>query len=280
MKKIKSYFKIILGSFMIAATLNLFFVNYNIVPIGLLGFSVLYHIKIKMALALVLILINILFIALGILTIPRKHIKKCVLASVLIPIFIFLTNNIKTIIDISSADKLLIALFGGILIGFASKLIYQEEKYVSGDDIICEIGKAIIGPNGRIANYIFDVIILFFTAISLGFESALYSAVTIIVIEIFNKRSTLGISESKVFYIITSEEKKVRRFILNDLNCDLTIFDAKGGYSKTKTSILMCAINTRDYYKLREGVREIDPHAFISITDSYELVNDNVSIKG
>ena len=120
---------------------------------------------------------------------------------------------------------------------------------------------------------------LLFVLIHYGFESALYSAVTIIVIEIFNKRSVLGISKSKVFYIITSEEKKVKKFIINDLKCDLTIFDAKGGYSKTKTSILMCAISTKDYYRLREGIRLIDPYAFISITDSYELVNDNISIK-
>lgn len=280
MKRIRSYFKILLGSFIIAVALNLFFVNYKIVPIGLFGFSALYHIKIKMALALTYFLINIFFIAIGILTIPKKYIKKCMFAPVLTTIFIYLTTDISKLIDIASADKLLIALFGGILIGIGSKLIYQEEQFASGDDIVCEIGKAIIGPNGRIANYILDIIILFFVTIGLGFESALYSSIAIIVIEIFNKRSTLGISESKVFYIITNEENKVRRFIINDLKCDLTIFDAKGGYSKTKTRILMCAINTKDYYKLREGVREIDPHAFISITDSYELVNDNVSIKG
>ena len=278
MKKIKSYLKVIIGSLIIAATLNLFFVNYKLLPVGLFGFSVLYNIKVGMNLAKTFFLINLLFVAMGIITIPKKNVKKCGLTLVLIPLFIYITQDLSTIIDISSADKLLIALFGGIAIGFGSKLIYQENRYVSGDDIICDISKAIMGQNGKIINYIIDLIIIAFTIINFGFENALYSAVSIIVIEIFNKRSIIGISESKVFYIITSEEKRVRKFIINDLKCDLTIFDAKGGYSKTKTSILMCAINTKDYYKLKEGIREIDPHAFISITDSYELVNNNLSI--
>ena len=278
MKKAKGYLKIILGSLIIAVALNLFFVQYKIVPTGLFGFSVLYYIKTDMELAIAYFLINLLFIAIGVLSLPPKYIKQSILTLILFPIFLYLTKNVQTLIDISSADMLLIALFGGVLIGFASRLIYQENRHVCGDDIICEISKTIVGPNGKIANYVIDLMVLTFVAINWGFENALYSAVSIITIEIFNKRSIIGISESKVFYIITSEENKVRRFILNELKCDLTIFDAKGGYSKNKTSILMCAIPTKKYYKLREGIKEIDPHAFISITDSYELVNDNVSI--
>lgn len=278
MKKTKRYLKIILGSLIIAIAMNVFFVQYKLVPTGLFGFSVLYSIKTSMELSLAYFLINLLFIAIGILTLPKSQIKKTIFTLILIPIFLYLTKNITNVIDIRSADMLLVALFGGVLIGFASRLIYQEEKYVNGDDIICEISKAIVGPNGKIANYIIDLMLLFFVVINWGFENALYSAVSIITIQIFNKRSILGISESKVFYIITSEEAKVRRFILNELKCDITIFDAKGGYSKNKTSILMCAIPTKKYYRLREGIKQIDPKAFISITDSYELVNDNMAI--
>ena len=278
MKRIKGYLKVILGSLIIAIALNLFFTKYKIVPVGLFGFSVLYNLKVNMDLSLTFFLINILFISIGALTLQKNQIKRSIITAILIPIFILITKDIFKIIDITSADMLLIALFGGILIGYASRLIYQEDRFVSGDDIICQISKSIVGPNGKIANYIIDIILLFFVTINFGFENALYSVVSIIAIEIFNKRSILGISRSKVFYIITSEEQKVRRFIINDLKCDLTIFDAKGGYSKNKTSILMCAIKTKDYYKLREGIHQIDPYAFISITDSYELVNENLTL--
>lgn len=279
MRRIKRYLKVVLGAFLIAVALNLFFVNNKLVPSGLFGFSVLYNIKIGMNLALITFLIEMIILSLSVLTLPISHIKKRIPTLILIPMFIYLTKDIINILDITSADMLLIALFGGIMIGFGSRLIYQENLYVNGDDIICEISKAIIGPNGKITNYVIDIIIIVFAALNFGFESALYSSVAIITIEIFNKRSILGISESKVFYIITNEENKVRKFIINELKCDLTIFDAKGGYSKNKTSILMSAIPTKDYYRLREGIKEIDPHAFISITDSYELVNDNITLQ-
>ena len=41
----------------------------------------------------------------------------------------------------------------------------------------------------------------------------------------------------------------------------------------------MTVINTKDYYKVKEGIKLIDPKAFISITDNYEVMNNNISIR-
>ena len=46
-KKIKGLAKTILGSFIIAMAMNLFFSEYNIIPNGMLGFSLIYSIKVS-----------------------------------------------------------------------------------------------------------------------------------------------------------------------------------------------------------------------------------------
>ena len=200
------------------------------------------------------------------------------LSSLLVPTFVQLTSNVSDLVDLSSADELLIAIFGGLLISIGNRFIYKTGDSVSASDIIEEIGKAIVGPNGKIVNYLIDGLLVIFCEINFGLPAAMYSLISITIIEVMSKRSSLGISESKVFYIITQEEAKVKKFIMNELHYDLTIFDAKGGFSKNKTRILMSAIPTKDYYRLREGIKDIDPKAFISITDSYELINENISI--
>ena len=149
----------------------------------------------------------------------------------------------------------------------------------SASDIISEISSAIMGSKGIIVNYIIDILLVFGIYSMSGFEQALYTVISIIIIEMMSYRTSIGVSTSKVFYIITKEEHAVKKFIMEDLKYDLTIFDVKGGFSKNKNRVLMSAIPTKDYYKLREGIREIDPHAFISITDSYELINENVEIQ-
>lgn len=91
-------------------------------------------------------------------------------------------------------------------------------------------------------------------------------------------KARIGISNSKAFYIITTKEKEIKKYLMEELHHDLTAFDAEGGFSKKKNRVIMTVISTKDYFKVKEGIQLIDPKAFISITDNYEVMNNNVKI--
>lgn len=278
MGKIKGYLKIVAGSLIIAITLNVFFKEHNLLASGFYGVSLLLSNKCGMNLGEILLVINLLMLILGFLTLSKKKVRKSLIVSLLVPLFIYLTSGIGKYIDLQDADLLLITIFGGVLIGFGSSLIYKENRFASLNDMTEAIAGEIVGPYAFMANYVFDLLIVVFAGINFGLEMSMYSTLSIIIIEIISKKSVLGISDSKVFYIITKKERAVKRFILNDLHYDITIFEVTGGYSHNESKILMSAIPTKDYYKLREGIKEIDPEAFISITDSYEIINNDKAI--
>ncbi len=275
MKKKMSYVKIILGCFLIAAALNLFFIGQHLVPAGIFGLTVLYAEKLNISLWIIVIFANLIFLFFSIIALSKKKTKKTLVSFILIPLFTFLTKDIGTYIDMGSIDTLLLSLYGGVLIGLGSRLIYKENHYVSGSDIVADIEHYYTKAHYNIVNYLFDMAVLIIVAITNGIESAMYSLISIIIIEILSKRANLGTSDSKVFYIITKKDREVRNYIIDELGYTLTVFDVKGGFLKTKNTVLMTVIPTKDYYKLREGVKLIDPTAFISITDSYEVINTN-----
>lgn len=278
MKRVKSSVKVILGTILIAVAINVFFIKYNLLPTGFLGVSTLLTIKLDMNIWESLLFINLIMIILGFLTLPNSEVKKTIIASLLVPIFTYILKDVVNYINIEGSDIILIAVFGGVLIGYGSSLIYKENLYAGPNDIVDMISKAIIGPNGYIINYIFDGLLLILVGVLFNLETAMYSLLSMIIIEYITKKSVIGISESKVFYIITKKEKAVKRFILKDLHYDITVFEVKGGYTQSESKILMSVIPTKDYYKLREGIKEIDSNAFISITDSYEIINNNKTI--
>lgn len=279
MKQVKRYSKIIFGSLIIAIALNLFFKDMNLIPSGVFGFTILYQSKTGIDLSIVLLLINFFFFLISDIFLPRKTIKKLVLPFLLIPLFTFLTKDIRSIIDLTGVDKLLISIYGGVLVGLGARFIYKEDAYVSGADVIMLISKILDNSKRYLANYILDAIWIFIAFYLYGLEVTMYSVISIILIESISRRAYLGVSDSKVFYIITKKESEIRNYILNELNYDLTTFDAKGGFLKAKNRVIMCAIPTKDYYRLKEGVKLLDPTAFISITDSYEVVNPNRHVK-
>ena len=51
----------------------------------------------------------------------------------------------------------------------------------------------------------------------------------------------------------------------------ITSFPVKGGFLKKKDQVLLAVVPTREYYKLTEGIKLIDPKAFFVVTDAYEV---------
>ena len=88
---------------------------------------------------------------------------------------------------------------------------------------------------------------------------------------VMSDKVVLGISDNKVFYIITDKDEEIKTYIMDYLKHGVTIFDVKGGYKKEKDNVLMTVLPTKDYYRLREGIKEIDKNAFFIVTDSYEV---------
>ncbi len=279
MKLFKKYMKILLGCLLIAVTLNLFYLNEDLIPSGSFGLAMVFNLQFGISLEKIFIFINLLFFIMAYIYLSYDDMKKLAVSFIAVPTFIWLTKGIHTYINLEGVDKLLIALYGGVLIGIGNKLIYKEHAYASASDVITIISRGINSIHYNLINYVIDLILLLISIFMFGLEGAMYSLISIIIIEYLSKRATLGISDAKVFYIITKKDKEVKNYIIEELGYELTIFDVKGGFLKTKNRVLMSVIPTKDYYKLREGVQAIDQNAFISITDSYEVLNPNKTVK-
>ena len=59
--------------------------------------------------------------------------------------------------------------------------------------------------------------------------------------------------------------------MIEAFECGTTKIAATGGYSNTPTKMIVCICYSREYFKLREMVQEIDPNAFIFVTKATEV---------
>ena len=84
-------------------------------------------------------------------------------------------------------------------------------------------------------------------------------------------RVILGVSDSKAFFIITEKDEEIKDYVLDVLGHGATIFKAKGGLNEKNQNVLMCVLPTKDYYKLKSGIHEIDNEAFFVAPDAYEV---------
>ena len=277
MNQIRKYTKIIIGCLLISIGLNIFIIPSKLVASETIGLISLLSYNYGFNTAIFLLIINIWTLWLIYMIYYKERLKQYLIPSLLLPLFIYLTSFININI-VSNVEELLIAISGAFIMGYGYSYMYKEGYRTGAIYILEDMYNDFTKKNTRLISRGFDFIIILITLKCYGLEQALYSTIVIFIIRYMTTKARIGISNSKAFYIITTKEKEIKKYLIEELHHDLTAFDAEGGFSKRKTRVIMSVIATKDYFRVKEGIQLIDPNAFISITDNYEVLNKNIKI--
>lgn len=269
--KIRRYLWFLLGIIICACSYNIFILPYDIVFGGVGGISIIVQKFIFLNPSVIMLFFSFIFCMIGFMFLKREKVLRSVLGAVLFPVFVEITSFLTDIVAIKDADMLVIALFGGILYGFGLGLIMRSGFTLGGTDFLTQIVNKYFKLTMGSSMILVEGTIVILGAFVFGLTNCMYAVVILYLITFFVDKVILGISDKKAFYIITKKKKDVSEFVINELGHTITVFSATGGFSKKKVSVLFTVIPTKEYYKLKEGIRFIDDEAFFTVVDAYEV---------
>ena len=268
----KRYVMLLTGCLILAFTFNLFFLRYDIVCFGVSGVSIVMN-KFGIPPSTFILIVNIFLLIISYFFLGINDTKNQVIGSLIYPIFVSLTLKITDLINLGNLEMIVIAVFGGVLGGVGSGLIYKSGYGTGGTDIIgniiCKYSKTTMGH----AMMFIDISIIVLGKLILPWETIMYAVLVAYLLSIFTDKILLGISNSKAFYIVVSKDKDdlVRDFLTSLPGVGSTIIDAYGGYSNDKQTLILAVAPTREYFLVKEGLKEIDKNIFYLVCDSYEV---------
>ena len=273
MKKIIKYLYILFGCALIAFAIDFIVIPNHLLTFGINGIATMLYYLNGVNVGINILFLNLCGILLSSLILDKEIIKEYLFPSIMIPIFVYLFSFISSSFVILLPEMLLVIIVAGFLTGFGYSLIYKQGLSASVVYLVEEMIGKLTKFHSKIYSWIFDVIILIVSIFLFGYQVTLYSMIIIFISKYMITKTRFGINDSKMFYIITNKASDVKQYIIHDLKYELTVLDVKGGFSKKKNQIFLTIIDTKDYYKLKEGIRIIDPNAFIAISDTYDVVN-------
>lgn len=263
-------FEFLLGVFIVALSYNVFLLPSNIVY-GVGGIGVILKKTFGITPSLTIFVGSMLLLVLSYFTLGKKKTAHTVAGSILYPIFVEATSYYVNFFDLGNLEPIVIVIVGAVMHGLGLGLIFKAGYTTGGtdilNDIVSKIGKMSIGK----AMLLTDGLIILVSLFIFDFQTFIYSIISLYIISMMTDKVILGISQSKTFYIITDNETLVKKFIMNNLNHGVTVLNGRGGYTGDNQKVIMCTIPTREYYVVKEGIREIDPQAFFLVTDAYEV---------
>lgn len=265
---LKRYLLLIIAVGIYAVAYNLFFFKNNIVYGGASGISIITQDLIDPS--IMILILNVFFLTLSFFLLGKKQTLDSVVGSLLFPIFVKLTANIGNYIVIDNSDLLLITIIGGVCVGFAAGIVFKSGFTTGGTDILNQIVSKYLKVSIGTAMFMTDGIIVLVGGFFFGWTRVLYAMIVLYIINIMVDKVVLGISGNKAVYITTDEDDRVCDYLLNELKLGITLIETRGGYTNKKDQIIMCVVPTGEYFKVSEGIEQIDPKAVVLVTDAYQ----------
>lgn len=270
-KMLKRYFFVILGMFISAINYNLFIYPSKIVAGGGNGLSILVQFFFNIKPSVFILLFSTTVLVIAVCTIGFQKSSGAFVATFIYPLFVDMTSGITTIINANNDDMILICLFSGIISGLASGLVYKMGFSAGGVSLISKILYEKVRVSVSKVSFYMNLFIVVSGGIVFGFENIMYAIIFLYIDKLVIDRTLLGISNNKIFYIVTSKDEEVEKFLTNKLGCRITEFDVIGGYKSQEDQVIMAVVPTRDYFRITEEIKKIDEKVFFVVTDSYQM---------
>jgi uncharacterized membrane-anchored protein YitT (DUF2179 family) len=172
-------------------------------------------------------------------------------------------------------EPLLSAIFGGVFLGIGLGMIFKSKATSGGTDIVAMIiSKYTSLPVGQLLIWVDSVIVLLGLLVFQDWKIPLYSLIVIYITGKVIDAILQGIDYDKTLFIISDKYQEIRHKIINDLNRGGTYLKGKGMYNGDEKTIIFTVVNRREMAMLQEYIRQIDPHAFLTVINANEILGE------
>ena len=243
----------LLGVFIIAFNYNLYIIPNGFVLGGASGIAMIVNKMFGISQVNVISFLNVVLFIVSMIFLGKKESKRAIVGSVVYPLLII--------------TVLICAAIEGVGYG----LIYKAEFNTGGGDILIKLVHKYLHMSDGNASLLCNTVILACGIFTLGVDLIVYSVIMLVIISMIEDKILIGISDSKMFFIYSDEYKKIQKYIMEELSTGVTVFNTEGGFLNKKREMLMVVVSTRDYFRVKEKVLEIDNDAFFVVSDCYEV---------
>lgn len=267
----------VVGSFMYSAAVSLFVTPLRFAAGGVTGLGILVNYLVPfISTGTFVFAANVPLFLIAWKKFGFRFIARTVFATALVSGFLDLISYFGARYGwfFNGEEKLVGAIFGGIIAGAGLGIVFLNGATTGGLDILARLLKLKF-PHfsvGRLILICDFVVVLLSGIVYKSAESVLYSIIIVFLSSIAVDYVVAGRSHSKLLFIMTDYYEDVTRDIIAICGRGVSVIPAKGGYTGKDKNMLMCVVRTHEVSRVREVVAKYDEKPFIIVAESSEVL--------
>lgn len=240
---------------------------------GLTGTSILISNVTGLSLPMLIFLLNIPTSILSMFFLDRDFTFFSTLSILLLSLFASFYQKIAPDFYLTK-EPILACVFGGILNGTGMGIAFRNGTSTGGLDIVAAIlkkkfnitiGSVLMGINFIIVSSLG----YFFT-----FDKVLFTLILMFINYNVVDKIQLGVGKQKQLLIISEKNEEIAREIYKEIHRGATFINGVTSYKRKDVYILYVVCSSRQLVKVRQIIKEYDPEAFVSVSDTSEILGN------
>lgn len=264
----------ILGSLLQALGVWCFVEPCRIAPGGASGIALLINHLSGLSVGALTLVINIPLLAASYLVLDREMTRKTV-GTVLV-MTLFLDYIVAPVAPQYVGDRLISSAFGGILVGAGMSLVFMHGSTTGGGDILAKLlQKRFPYLHTGYAIMLIDFVVIGASVLVFGeLEAALYGIISMVCTTQTIDAILYGMNKGTMVLVASDRNQEIAQEIMIRLGRGTTFLESQGGYSRQRRQTLMCVVDRKQFYLVREIVNKWDPHAFVIASETREVYGE------
>lgn len=201
----------------------------------------------------------------------RVFVRRTAIAALLLSVWLAVLPSV----DLAKGDYLLAALYGGLISGIGIAMVFRTGNATGGTDLVASL------LHRKFRNYSIAQILLVLDGAVIvagyylvGARPALYAVLSVAITTKVSDTILNGMNDSKMIFVVSDHSDEIAEHVLYEMDRGCTAIPAQGMYSDEMRKMLFCVVGKKEVLDFKDCVKELDPHAFVIVTDANEVLGE------
>jgi len=277
-QKLKSivfeYIGLAVGSVIMSLGLVLFLIPGRIAPGGVSGIGIVLHHLFNLPVGMMMLVFNIPLFIFGIKVLGTQFGPRTLFSFITVSVMIDIFDKVLHL-GAATDNLLLTSIFGGILLGIGLGIVFRFKGTTGGSDILGQIIHKYSNVSIGTGILIVDFFVISFAGLAFrDINLALYGFISLYFSSKVLDLILDGIDYARSFYIVSEKQDDLIEAITKDMGRGGTEISGKGFYTRKERNILYTVVARKEVATLRQLIQQIDPDAFVIITNVHEVIGE------
>ena len=261
---------ILLGNTIYALAVTMFILPGGLITGGTTGLALFFFHQFGLPVTAFVSVFNVVMFLLGLWVLGKKFALTTLVSTFFYPLVLGIFQQIPVLTQFTH-DRMLCAVYAGLMIGFAIGIVIRAGASTGGMDIPPLVLNKKLGLSVSVTMYAFDFTILLLQILFSDREQILYGILLVLIYTlVLDKVLLLGQSRTQV-KIVSEKYEQIAQQIMRQLDRGTTLLHAQTGYCRQQIPMILSVVSNRELPRLTRLVTEIDPDAFLVISPVKEV---------